>query len=76
MAIQIRKDRKYGGAVRPWAVMGLYPICERMVGRNTGSEEKETLHEKYMRGWIQVWGDERAESASPKLKVPTREGPD
>ena len=39
---------KYGGAERPWASIALKPISERIVGRNTGREEKETLQEKYI----------------------------
>lgn len=44
----MRKDRKYGGAERPWALMVVKPISLRIVGRKTGRELKLTLHEKYM----------------------------
>ena len=44
----MRKERKKGGAVRPWALIELKPISFRIVGRKTGNEEKETLQEKYI----------------------------
>src|SRR6266566_3899080 len=46
--MQHRKERKYGGAVRPWAWMEVKPMPVRMVGRKTGSDANETLHEKYI----------------------------
>lgn len=47
--ITTTKAMKYGGADRPWAFTAEKPISERIVGRKTGSEEKETLQEKYIR---------------------------
>jgi hypothetical protein len=34
--------------VRPWAWIEVNPIPVRIVGRKTGKELKETLHEKYI----------------------------
>ena len=44
-----KNERKYGGAERPWALIDEKPISERIVGRKTGRDEKETLHEKYIK---------------------------
>lgn len=49
VAIVRRKARKYGGAERPCAWILVKPISERMVGRKTGRDEKDTLQEKYIR---------------------------
>ena len=48
VAIVARKEAKKGGAVRPCALMAVNPISFRMVGKNTGSDEKLTLQLKYM----------------------------
>lgn len=42
------KARKYGGADSPWALTAENPISFKIVGRNTGRELNETLHEKYI----------------------------
>jgi hypothetical protein len=47
-AITTMNARKYGGADKPCEWIGEKPISLSMVGRNTGREEKETLHEKYI----------------------------
>ena len=41
-------ETKYGGADKPCAVIEENPISFRIVGRNTGNEAYDTLHEKYM----------------------------
>ena len=46
--IHIMKDKKYGGAARPCASIDVKCIPVRIVGRKTGSDEKLTLHEKYI----------------------------
>ena len=47
-AIATRKVRKYEGADRACEWSGKKQISLRIVGRNTGRQEKETLHEKYI----------------------------
>ena len=44
----VRKERKKGGAVSPWALTLLNPISARIVGKKTGSDEKATFPEKYI----------------------------
>jgi hypothetical protein len=46
--IVTKKERKYGGAVRPWEWIAVKPMSLIIVGRKTGSEEKLTLQLKYM----------------------------
>jgi hypothetical protein len=48
LEITTRNDKKYGGAERPCASIAVYPISVRTVGKKTGSDENETLHEKYI----------------------------
>jgi hypothetical protein len=48
VAIVARNEAKNGGAVSPWALMDVKPISLRMVGRNTGRDEKLTLQLKYI----------------------------
>jgi hypothetical protein len=43
-----RKERKYGGAVSPWAWIAGKPMAFKIVGRKTGRDEKLTLQLKYM----------------------------
>jgi hypothetical protein len=43
-----RNDAKKGGAVRPCALIAVKPISLRIVGKNTGREEKLTLQLKYI----------------------------
>ena len=50
-----RNARKYGGADKPWAWMDEKPISLRIVGRNTGRELNETLHEKYIKAVSQFY---------------------
>lgn len=40
--IVTRKERKKGGAVRPWESTALKPISFSIVGRKTGRDEKPT----------------------------------
>ena len=47
-AIATMKVRKYEGADRACEWSGEKQISFRIVGRNTGRQEKETLHEKYI----------------------------
>jgi hypothetical protein len=44
----VKKERKKGGAVRPWASTLENPISARIVGRKTGSDENATFPEKYI----------------------------
>jgi hypothetical protein len=48
VAIVQRNDAKKGGAVRPCALIAVKPISLRIVGKNTGREEKLTLQLKYI----------------------------
>jgi hypothetical protein len=48
VTIVARNEAKNGGTVSPWALMAVKPISLRMVGRNTGREEKLTLQLKYI----------------------------
>lgn len=48
MPMMRKKQRRYGGADRPFDVRVVYvPNSEMMVGRNNGSEAKETLVLKF-----------------------------
>jgi hypothetical protein len=48
VTIVARNEAKNGGAVSPWAWMAVKPISFKMVGKNTGREEKLTLQLKYI----------------------------
>jgi hypothetical protein len=62
VAMVTRNDRKYGGAVSPWALTAVNPtvwsasylqmvknpLSLRIVGKKTGRDAKLTLQEKYM----------------------------
>ena len=52
----MRKLKKYGGAERPCAVTDSKPISSRIVGKKTGNEENETLHEKYINAVVIAFG--------------------
>ena len=68
----IRKLKKYGGAERPCAVMDSKPISSRIVGRKTGKEENDTLHEKYINAVQMAFGSMNVKPTSLKLMRPTR----
>jgi hypothetical protein len=46
--IVTKNDKKKGGAVRPCALIAVKPMSLRIVGKNTGRDEKLTLQLKYM----------------------------
>lgn len=46
--MQSRNEAKYGGAERPCALIDVYPMSLRMVGRKLDSAAKEKLQQKWM----------------------------